>query len=111
MPLPVLTGLASAQCPHGAKATFVATAAKVTIEGGPVFVQGDQAPIAGCAFTVPTGKPQPCVKGVLTMPATKVLVEGRAAILRGPADLAQSAEQIPQGPLIYGAVQAKVLGT
>jgi uncharacterized Zn-binding protein involved in type VI secretion len=111
MPLPILTALAQAQCPHAAKATFLATASKVLIQGGAVFVQGDQALIVGCAFTVPTGKPQPCVKGVVVAAAAKVLAQGRPAIVRSPSDLAQSAEQIPAGPLVYASVQTKVMAT
>jgi hypothetical protein len=32
-------------------------------------------------------------------------------MLQGPGDLTQSAEQIPQGPLIYSGVQMKVTAT
>jgi uncharacterized Zn-binding protein involved in type VI secretion len=111
MPLPILTALAQAQCPHQAKVTFVATSSKVLIEKGLVFVQGDQATIVPCAFTVPSGKPQPCVKGIVVTAATKVLVEAKPAIVRSPSDLAQSAEQIAQGPLVYSSVQTKVIAT
>jgi uncharacterized Zn-binding protein involved in type VI secretion len=105
---PILTALAQAQCPHGGKVTLAATSSKVLVDNGPVFTQGDQGMIAGCAFTVPPGKPQPCVKGMFTMPSTKVMVEGKPALLKGPADLGQSGEQIPQGPLVYASVQMKV---
>ncbi len=111
MPFPVLTALTQAQCTHAAKATFVATSSKVLIDNGPVVLSGDPVPIAGCPFTVPPGKPQPCVKGVLSMPASKVMVEGKPAMLQGPGDMGQSAEQIPQGPLIYSSVQMKVTAT
>jgi uncharacterized Zn-binding protein involved in type VI secretion len=108
---PILNALASANCPHGSKASFLATSTKVMIEMGPVFITGDQCMIVPCAFTVPTSKPQPCVKGVVVTPASKVLVEGKPVIVQGPADMAQSAEQIPAGPLVYGSVQMKVLAT
>lgn len=111
MPMPILTALTQGQCCHAAKATFAATSSKVLIDNGPVLLSGDQVPIAGCAFTVPSGKPQPCIKGVLSMPASKVMVEGRPAMLQGPGDLTQSAEQIPQGPLVYSSVQMKVTAT
>jgi hypothetical protein len=111
MPLPVLTLAAQAQCPHGMPASFMATGAKVLVLSSPVLVAGDQVMIVPCAFTVPAGKPQPCVKGVVPTAATKVLVGGKPAILKGPSDLAQSAEQIPQGPLVYSSVQTKVIAT
>jgi len=109
--MPLLTALAQANCPHGGKTSFVATGAKVLIEGSPVFVQGDQAPVVGCAFTIPAAKPQPCIKGMILMPAAKVLVGAKPAMVRGAADMGQSAEQIPQGPLIYATVQMKVIAT
>ncbi|WP_117190424.1 hypothetical protein [Rhizobium terrae] len=111
MPFPILTALSQAQCTHAAKASFIATSSKVLVDNGPVVLSGDQVPIAGCPFTVPTGKPQPCVKGVLSQPAVKVMVEGKPAMLQGPADMGQSAEQIPGGPLIYSSVQMKVTAT
>jgi len=111
MTFPILTLATQGQCPHGGMASFIATGAKVMIQGSPVLTQGDNVLVAGCAFTVPPGKPQPCVKGLNTMPSSKVMVGGKPAILQGPADLAQSAEQIPGGPLIYSSVQMKVMAT
>jgi uncharacterized Zn-binding protein involved in type VI secretion len=108
---PILTALASANCPHGSKATFMATSTKVMIEMGPVFVTGDQCIIIPCPFTVPPSKPQPCVKGVVVTASAKVLAEGKPVIVQSPSDLAQSAEQIPAGPLVYASVQMKVLAT
>ncbi len=105
---PILTALTVAQCTHGGPATLMATSSKVLIEAGPALLSSDQVMIAGCAFTVPTGKPQPCVKGQLSMPSSKVMAEGRPVMLKGPADLGISAEQIPGGPLIYSTVQMKV---
>jgi uncharacterized Zn-binding protein involved in type VI secretion len=111
MPFPIHTLATQANCPHGAKATFIATSSKVLIEGAPAMLEGDQAMIAGCPFTVPTGKPQPCIKAKLEMKAQKVRIEGKGVILQGPADLCESAEQIPQGPVTYATVQTKVLVT
>ena len=60
----------------------------------------DTYPVAGCAFTVPAGKPQPCVKVQWTQPAPRVKVGGQPVILQASAGLCHSAEQIPQGPPI-----------
>lgn len=109
MPAPVLTVLARPQCPHGAPGTLVAGATKVLVEGGLVLLAGDAGSFLGCAFTVPTGKPQPCVKAQLTLAAGKVLVEGRPPLLLNPADLALSAEQIPGGPVVWTSVPSKVV--
>jgi hypothetical protein len=111
MPGPVLTALARPQCPHGGPGTLIPGATKVLVEGGLVLLAGDAGSFLGCAFTVPTGKPQPCVKAQFTLPASKVLVENKPVLLLNPADLALSAEQVPGGPVVWGSVQAKVIAT
>lgn len=111
MPFPIHTLATQANCPHAAKASYAATGAKVLIDGSPAMVQGDMAAVAGCPFTLPNGKPQPCVQVKLPQVATKVMIGNKPAVLQGPADLAQSAEQIPQGPAVYAKVQTKVIAT
>ncbi len=108
MPLPPHTSATQASCPHAAKATFAASASKVTIDGAPVLLEGDAVSIAGCPFTVPTGKPQPCVEAVLQVKTAKLVVEGKAVLLQGPGDLCESAEKAPQGPLAVSRVQSVV---
>lgn len=100
---PILTALTVAQCTHGGPATLMATSSKVLIEAGPALLSGDQVMIVGCAFTVPTGKPQPCVKGQLPMPSSKVMAEGKPVMLKGPADLGISAEQKDSGIVVIEA--------
>lgn len=109
MSAPVVTVATRTQCPHGAAGTLVPSAATVLVDGAIPLVLGDVGTFAGCPFTVPTGKPQPCVKALLTLASSAVLVEGTPALLVNPADLAQSAEQIPNGPVLWTGVQAKVV--
>lgn len=111
MPFPIHTLGTQANCPHGGKATYAATGAKVLIDGNPAMVQGDMATVAGCAFTLPNGKPQPCVQIKLPQVASKVMIDNKPAVLMSPGDLGQSAEQIPQGPAITAKVQTKVVAT
>ena len=61
---------------------------------------GDTFLVAGCAFTVPHGKPQPCVKVQWLVPAMRVKVGGQPAILQSSNGLCQSAEQIPAGTAV-----------
>jgi uncharacterized Zn-binding protein involved in type VI secretion len=89
---------ASAICPHGGQVSVVPTNARVLVGGQPVAVMADQFLVAGCAFTVPPGKPQPCMKVQWLVPAVRVHVNGQPAILQSSSGLCQSAEQIPQGP-------------
>lgn len=111
MPLPVGTIAAQIQCPHGIPATLVPSVTRVMIDGALPLVDGDQGLIAGCPFTVPGGKPQPCVTAKLTLTAQKVKVEGKAVLMMNPADPCESADKIVNGPALWANVQQKVLAT
>lgn len=111
MTLPVATMATRIQCPHAAPGTVVTATAKVQIDMAFPLVLGDKGTITGCPFTVPNGKPQPCVTALLTKAATKVLAENKPVLLFNPADICQSAEQIPQGPVGWTSIQQKVLAT
>jgi uncharacterized Zn-binding protein involved in type VI secretion len=102
---------ASAICPHGGQVTVIPTSPRVTVSGQPVATLGDQYVVAGCAFTVPTGKPQPCIKVQWLVPATRVMINGQPAILQTSTGLCLSAEQIPQGPPTITATQTRVIAT
>jgi hypothetical protein len=87
----------------------------VLVSGQPVATMSSQIVVAGCPFTVPPGKPQPCVLVKWLMPTARVLVMGQPAMVLpspGPGPgLCLSPEQIPQGPPIVSAVQPRVLAT
>lgn len=102
---------ASAICPHGGQVTVIPTNARVLVSGQPVATLGDTFLVAGCAFTVPGPKPQPCVKVQWLVPATRVLINGVPAILQTSSGLCQSVEQIPQGAPIVVMTQVRVVGT
>jgi hypothetical protein len=87
----------------------------VLVSGQPVATMASQILVAGCVFTVPGPKPQPCVMVKWLLPSVRVLVTGQPAMLipapgTGPG-LCLSAEQIPQGPPIVSAVQPRVIAT
>lgn len=111
MSRPVVTVATLIQCPHGVPGTVMTSTAKVLVAGAPPLVSGDKGTVAGCPFTVPTGKPQPCTTALLTGIATKVLAENKPVLLMNPSDICQSADQIPQGPVIWSTIQSKVLAT
>lgn len=102
---------AAAMCPHGGQVTTISSNARVLVSGQPVATLADMYLVAGCAFTVPPAKPQPCVKVQWLTPATRVLVNGQPAILQTSAGLCQSAEQIPQGAPIVVTTQVRVMAT
>lgn len=108
MPGQILDQSAGVTCPHGASASFVAPDARVRLSGAPVAVIADPTPIAGCPFTLPNGKPQPCVGVRWTSGTTRVRAGGRPLLLSLSSGLCQSAEQIPQGPPIATRYQPRV---
>ncbi|HQN29574.1 MAG TPA: hypothetical protein PKX20_00470 [Methanothrix soehngenii] len=101
---------AAANCPHGGVVNVVTSNARVLVSGQPVATLADQCLVAGCAFTVPPGKPQPCLKVQWQVPSTRVFVNGQPAILNTSPALCLSPEQAPQGPPIVSATQPRVSG-
>jgi hypothetical protein len=101
---------ASGICPHGGQTAFITSNTRVLVSGQPALTVSDIFTIAGCAFTVPGPKPQPCVTGRWIVPATRILINGQPAILQASTGLCQSVEQIPQGPPTVIATQVRVGG-
>ncbi|MCC6444412.1 MAG: hypothetical protein IT210_13285 [Armatimonadetes bacterium] len=101
---------ATAICPHAGQVSVISSNARVLVSSQPVATLGDNYPVAGCAFTVPPGKPQPCLKVQWMVPASRVLVGGQPAVLQTSAGLCLSPEQAPQGPLTVLATQVRVRG-
>ncbi len=101
---------ATAICPHGGQLSIISTNTRVLVSGQPVATLSDMYLVAGCAFTVPPGKPQPCVKVQWLVPAERVFVDGQPVILQTSSGISQSVEQIPQGPPIVIATQTRVSG-
>ncbi|ALF52890.1 hypothetical protein ACX27_08520 [Nostoc piscinale CENA21] len=101
---------ANALCPHGGPVTTVSSNARVKVSGQPVATLTDTYLVTGCAFTVPTAKPQPCTTVQWLVPASRVRVGGQAVILQSSTAICQSAEQIPQGPPNIVATQTRVRG-
>ena len=102
---------AQAICPHGGQITTISSNTRVTVSGQPVATMADQFMVAGCTFTVPPSKPQPCLKVLWLQPAVRVTVMGQPAILQTSTGLCQSPEQIPQGPPTVLVTQLRASGT
>jgi hypothetical protein len=103
------------QCTHGIPAQIPPVQPRVLVSGQPVATMASQMLIAGCPFTIPGPKPQPCVSIRWLMPAARVLVMGQPALVQpspGPGQgLCLSAEQIPNGPPMVSAMQPRVIAT
>jgi hypothetical protein len=111
MPGPVLSVAAVAMCPHAGQVSIVSSDATVLASGSPVATMADQFLVTGCVFTVPPGKPQPCVQVQWMTPATRVLVNGQPPILQSSTGLALSVEGIPGGPPLVAMTQMRVVAT
>ena len=101
---------ATIQCPHGGQATIAPTNQRVKAGGAPVALVNDMTTVAGCPFTVPGPKPQPCIKVQWLVPAMRVKVMGQPVLLKDSSGLCQSPEQIPQGPPSVQVTQIRVKG-
>jgi len=101
---------ATSTCPHGGQVSTISTNSRVLVSGQPVATLADSFLIAGCAFTLPSGKPQPCIKVQWLIPASRVFVSGQPVILQTSSGLCQSPEQIPQGPPNVITTQTRVSG-
>lgn len=101
---------ATANCPHGGQVSIISANTRVLVSGQPVATLSDTYLIAGCPFTVPPSKPQPCVKVQWLVPASRVMVGGQPVILQTSTGMCQSAEQIPQGAPTVVATQMRVSG-
>jgi hypothetical protein len=111
MPGPLYHVGAAAICPHGGQVTTISSNARVLVSGMPVATIADQSLVAGCVFTVPPGKPQPCVRVQWIVPAARVLVMGQPALIQTSVGLCLSPEQIPQGPPTIVSTQLRVIAT
>lgn len=111
MPGPVLHAGAVASCPHGAPLTIIAANPRVTVSGMPVAVLTDQGVVAGCPFTIPGPKPQPCVTTRWIAGATRVVAGGQPVLINPPVAICQSPEQIPNGPPVISGSQTRVIAT
>jgi hypothetical protein len=101
---------AAATCSHGGQVATISSNTRVLVSGQPVATMGDLFTVTGCTFTVPPGKPQPCVKIQWTTPAARVTVMGQPVILQTSLGVGLSVEQLPGGPPIVGATQPRVVG-
>jgi hypothetical protein len=111
MPSPLFHVGATAICPHGGQVAVISSNTRVLVSGMPVATMADTTTVAGCAFTVPPGKSQPCVLVRWLVPAARVLINGQPALLQLSSGLCLSPEQIPQGPPTVIATQPRVIAS
>jgi hypothetical protein len=111
MPGPILHAGAVVTCPHAGPLTIVPASPRVLVSGMPAAVITDQGVVAGCAFTLPNGKPQPCVTTRWIVGATRVQANGVPVLINPCVAICQSVEQIPAGPPVISGSQLRVVAT
>jgi hypothetical protein len=102
---------AQAMCPHGGQVSISSSNTRVKVGGQAVATANDTFSIAGCAFTIPPSKPQPCATVQWLTPAVRVTVNKQPVVLQSSSGLCLSADQIPQGPPQVTTTQTRVSGT
>lgn len=111
---PLLTVDATIQCAHGGSASITPGQSRVKIGGSAVALQSDTTTVSGCSFQIPIvvgTKPQPCTQVRWVTAALRIRVAGQPVLLASSQNLAQSAEQIPQGTASVSKNQSRVRGT
>jgi uncharacterized Zn-binding protein involved in type VI secretion len=111
MPDPILHVGATVLCSHAGQVTIQSSNTRVKVSGQAVATASDTYTVAGCPFTVPGPKPQPCVTLRWVKPALRVRVNGQPIILKTSSGICQSAEQLPQGPPNVATTQLRAKGT
>ncbi len=110
MAAPLVHVGAVGMCPHAGQIQIISSNTRVMVSGMAVATMSDTFTIAGCPFTIPPAKPQPCIKVQWLVPATRVTVNGQPVILQSSTGLCLSPEQIPQGPPTITSTQPRVTG-
>jgi hypothetical protein len=105
----LLDAATTVACPHGGQGTAVASNQKVMLGGSPALVSSDMVTISGCSFQI-SGAPSPCMTVQWQAPATRVKINGTAALLSSSVALCMSAANAPQGTGMLSGYQTKVQG-
>jgi|SRR5690554_2081606 len=100
---------ASVLCTHAGPATISTASSRVLVGGQPVATASDIFTVSGCPFNI-SGAAQPCVKINWLVPAARVFVGGKPAILQTSSGVGVGATQAVQGPAQIVFTQSRVRG-
>jgi len=103
--IPILTTSSTILCPHGGTLQLSTSNTMAIILSAPAMLVTDVHSISQCPFTLPSGKPQPCVIARWLTGATLAKLWGIPMLLQNSVGLCLSAEQIPAGPPVVVQVQ------
>ena len=92
-----LTTTSTILCYHGGIANLFTANTKVFAAGSPVLLKSDIHPVIGCPFTLPGGKPSPCIRIKWSAGATKTAANSTPPLLKNSIGLCYNAENAIQG--------------
>jgi hypothetical protein len=107
MPGYILTTSSQVKCTHGGTAILTTSNTKMKADGAPALLESDMHPVVGCPFTVPPGKPQPCIRIEWTAGATMCKSDGTKVLVQSSIGKCISAEGATQGLAIIAQTQMK----
>lgn len=107
MPGFILTTMGQVKCMHGGTAVLTTANAKLMIDNAPAMLESDISSVAGCPFTLPNGKPQPCIKIEWTAGAAMCKSNGIKVLVKSSIGKCISAEGATQGLAIIAQTQVK----
>jgi hypothetical protein len=101
MPRPITTA-SPLTCPHGGQVIGTPGAPKLTVGGAPALTSADTFQILGCAFTLPSGTPSPCLTVEWVKADLKTQASGGATLSEASVGLCKAGTGVPQGTVIIG---------
>jgi hypothetical protein len=111
MPGYILTTMSQVKCTHGGTAMLSTANTLMKVDGAPALLEADVHPVAGCPFTVPGPKPQPCVKIEWAAGAEMCKSNGIKVLIQSSVGKCISAEGAIQGVAIVAQTQMKAKAT
>ena len=94
-------------CTHGGTAILTTANTTVKADGAPALLESDVYSVVGCPFTVPPGKPQPCIRIEWTAGASMCKSNGTKVLVQSSVGKCISAEGATQGVAIIAQTQMK----
>jgi hypothetical protein len=111
MPGYVLTTTSTVMCTHGGQATLTTANTQVKIDGAAALLESDIHTVAGCAFTLPSGTPHPCIRIEWSGGATMCKANGTGVLTQSSIGKCISAEGATQGLAMIVMTQMKAQAT
>ena len=105
-----LTTASTIICPHGGQATLFTKNTKVFAQQSPVLLESDIHPVVACPFTIPPGKPSPCIRIEWSAGSSQTTTNSTAPLLKNSIGTCYNAENAPQGVAIVVNTQMKASG-